>query len=232
MDFGVLFTKSALVKMAKRDTGLSIKKLSGMSKAQLSKLLKTTLKTTTKLSCDATVFPKVAANDASKREGGWLSNVDIQNVMNIYQKSVKPFIFLGALSMDFQDTSQMFRRFNLDDLPETQIGIIFNTAKSTEKGEHWLSVFISKIDNTICIFDSNGTKPQKQLVDFITRINKDNKYTVFVNKRQKQYKDGTCGVFALNFIIERISGASCNIIFTDKHNNDSKMECIRSKMFY
>lgn len=227
MNYTKIFNKNALVNFASKCS--QSKSLHCYSKKKLHNIINDNFKDKNKLSCDTSLYPKIKTRHSKK--GEWLSNFDIEEVMDYYQKRFKTFVFLGALSIDFQETTEIYRNFSINNIPKDKIGIIFNTAKSTENGKHWISVFISKTEKTICVFDSNGNKPQYQLVNFINKINKNKDYVIFVNKKIKQITDGTCGLFAINFILERITGKSCNDIYDDTTFNDNKMECIRSKLF-
>jgi hypothetical protein len=168
----------------------------------------------------------------------WLSNFDIYNVMEQYMKLYDDFIFLGAVPIDFADFSNSLSNIKINKLIKNKkrIGIVFNTDPSYEPGEHWISCFICFHSNTICFFDSVGTRPPKEVINFFDKIIKQSKdiginLKKIINKREIQKNNHSCGIYSLYFIIKRLEGKGCNYIFENKETSDIGMAKFRSKVF-
>ncbi len=160
------------------------------------------------------------------KTGNWLSAIDIDFV--IEKNKYDDFQYLGTFPLDFKEIFPEIFKFNK--INKNRIGVIFNTAKSTEDGEHWISLFIDKINKTICYFDSNGLPLPFQIKEFVDNINSKNDFDIFINYKKKQETDGTCGLFAIDFILKRLNGKSCVNIFND-NDKDEKMEELRRRIF-
>jgi hypothetical protein len=147
--------------------------------------------------------------------GEWLSTIDINSIMNQYQELHSEFMYLGTVPIDFKKIYPEIFNVSLKKDSHTKYGMIVNTDPSTKSGKHWIALFIDESDNTICFFDSNGSDPPKQVLAFIKKINKNNpkKFQVFINAETHQREDGTCGLYALNFIVSRIKGQQCSNYF-------------------
>ena len=173
-------------------------------------------------------YPEIKVDRTILRKGAWLNSININDTMKFYENEYKgSFKFIGTLPIDF---GPEFYTLSLNKIAEKFIGVIFNTGTTASGGKHWISLFINKDERTICFFDSNGNNPQHQIKTFINKINVDN-YTILINKNTKQFSEGTCGLFALYFIIERLRGKSCKNLFISKENNDKTMEKLRCKIF-
>jgi hypothetical protein len=144
----------------------------------------------------------------------WLTTQDINNVMQQYQDFYSSFKFLGALPSDFYklisvDFSKIF--------DHNQIGIIFNLDNHTQKGSHWVSFLIDNENKTIEYYDSAGKYPNKNIQQFIDKIHnyiskRGLVYKIHYNTVRHQLENNECGVYAIYFIICRLSGRSFNNI--------------------
>ena len=155
-------------------------------------------------------FLPLAPPDWMTDDDKWLDTDNINAVLNQYKKAYPKFYYYGAVPMDFDNkdstgyctvsnickmsiTSLLKKGFN-------KIGIVFNTDKSTEDGEHWISLFIdlegidknellkggknkktkskqrSKVKDKkiygFYYFDSVGDPAPKQVLDLFKRLNK------------------------------------------------------------
>jgi len=93
--------------------------------------------------------------DWKKNPVEWLSNFDIEDVMNQYEQTYPEFEFLGPVPIDFDkrsvksDNSTCVSRdvcsFHLAEKlkkGKTKIGIVFNLSPSTSSGSHWVSLYV------------------------------------------------------------------------------------------
>lgn len=193
----------------------------------------TTVSCSKKFNIDKSYKPEsykpIQVSPKTLKKGAWLSSYDIDSVMNYYHEQYPSFDYIGTLPIDFQNIYPEI--FNMKFKYGTY-GAIFNTDPSWKTGEHWFALYIDTNEKIICVFDSNGDNPPSQIKQFIKNIDKDNTWNIFINKKQHQFTDGPCGLFALNFIIERVTNnKSCKTLFNDSKINDKTMEKFRCKLF-
>jgi len=114
--------------------------------------------------------------DGPKNSFEWLSNIDIQNVIEQYLIKYPEFKFLGAVPIDFDDLEYLdsnFRKLNFENLlkeKKHKVGVVFNTDPSTKSGQHWISLYFDLLKEQVYFFDSVGDAPPKQVRKFISRI--------------------------------------------------------------
>ena len=165
----------------------------------------------------------------NKHYNKWLNTKDINAVLQQYQEVYKTFNFLGALPSDFYKIVKL----KWSDLYKyKKIGIIFNLDEHNKTGSHWVSFLIDNTSKTIEYYDSVGDKPNKNIEEFIHKISKlfKNKYTVKINSVKNQYGDSECGVYAMYYIIERLSGNSFEKI-TSNIIKDDEIKKFRKHFF-
>jgi Ulp1 protease family, C-terminal catalytic domain len=125
----------------------------------------------------------------------WLSNIDIANVMEQYERCFKNFTFYGPCSSDlhlqsvkrlfeFPDTfddmihgikihdSENIKKNKTSEPEKSLIGIIFNTDPHNKGGAHWVTLVISIIKNTVFFdyFDSVGKMPNDNIAKSIVEL--------------------------------------------------------------
>ena len=163
----------------------------------------------------------------------WLNTYDIYHVMKQYEKSNKDFIFLGPIPSDCP-TKIHCELTNLDLLKLkkkkiNKIGIIYNLDVSTGGGTHWVAVYIDNINNEINYYDSYGSKSILLINKFLQKLvdkYKENSINpiVIYNDTRHQYGGSECGMYSMNFILERLHGKTMYQI--------SKMKIPDEKMVY
>ena len=160
-------------------------------------------------------------NDWKHNERTWLTNIDIYNVCDQYQRKYRSFDFIGVFPIDYnykntinQCIVQELCVLNISNMikhKKTQLGIVFNLDKHYDPGSHWVSVYVGlnpKAHNYgFFYFDSNAVKPPKEIYILfeniklqIMQIHKKN-FELHVNDVQKQYKNTECGMFSIHFIL-------------------------------
>ena len=174
-----------------------------------------------------------------KNKKTWLNTYDIYNIMKQYEKAHKDFKFLGAIPADCP-ISINCELSNLDLIALkkkkiNKIGIVYNLDISTGPGNHWVAIFIDNKHNEINYYDSYGSYPTKLIHQFITKLNdnyKKNNYnsTVIFNDKRHQYGGSECGMYSINFILERLYGNTMHDISTRKIT-DKTMNELREKLF-
>jgi hypothetical protein len=126
-----------------------------------------------------------------------------------------------------------------------RIGIVFNTDPSDKPGKHWVSMFVDLTGNPehweINYFDSYGRariSPEiMELIEylksqnphFIVRMNCSDKACTSSINHQKLNTE--CGVYSINFIVERLSGKTWEDLVINNLYEDSTMVS-RRKLFF
>lgn len=154
----------------------------------------------------------------------WLSNFDIEKVLDQYSANNKNFEFQGVFSSDY---FQLFpeKKKMLQPNAKTK-GMVFNLDTHDMPGSHWVSL-ISTI-YTIEYFDSNGDTLPKNLLKVVKE--KLGTRKLKINKNQHQIKDGVCGLYSINFLIARMLGVSFEE-FSLKKFDDRVVDDMRNVYF-
>jgi hypothetical protein len=152
----------------------------------------------------------------------WLSNFDIEKVLQQYEIAYPEFKLLGPSSIDYdtmvngQCVWNDICRMKLKDLmarKKRKLGIVFNLDKHDEPGSHWVSIFVDLDKHFIFYFDSalNPTPPEiKRLKDTIMKqglaLNPPIIFKYITNKKAHQRSNTECGMYTLYFIITLLTG--------------------------
>jgi hypothetical protein len=185
---------------------------------------------------------------ADKNE--WLSTTHIRDVLKQYEAAHSNFVFLGPVPMDFCNLAgNEVCNIDLKALGRdgvTKVGIVYNTDPSTDPGKHWVSMFIDIEGGEIGYFDSYGMAPlapqiihlvelvQKQYLELFHRpmtlsLNCSNE--ICSTTVQHQEKNTECGVYSINFIVERLTGKSWAEIVIEDPKDDEYMTNMRKVFF-
>jgi hypothetical protein len=161
-------------------------------------------------------FSPAHPKDWLKNPNEWLSNIDIMNVLNQYEKVYPCFEFLGPSPIDY-DYKLSVNECVWDDLCKYQlkksiaknkkkIGVVFNLDTHEKGGSHWVSLFINIPKKFIFYFDSAGEPIPKQLKKFVKNVQQQGKKENILFKFdqnhpfQHQQTTSECGVYCLYFI--------------------------------
>lgn len=171
-----------------------------------------------------------------KKKYEWLKTSDINKVLVQYQKKYKDFLFLGTVPIDFDDLFKEFKKIKIEQLMNNNInklGVVFNLDPHWKGGSHWVCMF-AELPHSIEYFDSYGDendndgKPPQEIQTFMDRLSGqidkkgggEGKAVQKYNRVRHQFANSECGVYSLNYIIERLSGRS----FEDITGNITKDE--------
>lgn len=177
----------------------------------------------------------------------WLNTLDIQAVMNQYEKKYSDFEFIGPVPIDF-DSKLRFGscvvnelcNINLSKMASSgikKIGIIFNLDKHNESGSHWIAMYCCLNRCGIYYWDSYGMEPPKEVLVLMKRLqtqatNKMNlPLEIKINDVRHQYKGSECGVYCLHFIIQLLNGKSFEWITKNNIIPDDQMVKYRSTIY-
>ena len=181
-------------------------------------------------------FRPVMPKEWEQNNREWLSTIDIENVLNQYEKKYNNFIFIGAVPMDFDKklspglcVANELCNINIKRLinrGKTKVGVVFNLDNHDQEGSHWVSFFCDFDKNNIYYFDSYGYDETKEIRELINRIQeqgrklgRDIKY--HINKNRHQYKDSECGIYSINFIERLLKNDDFNDISNNIVNDDN-----------
>lgn len=137
---------------------------------------------------------------------GWLSTIEIVNVMKQYEKAHKDFKFIDCVASDhfklYPDEQP-----NFTELRKTKkyAAVVFNLDETDQSGSHWIAVFFDFSGPELIAehFDSTGEPPIKNILQFIKSCHP---YEILINKFQHQKGNTECGVFSLFYIQKRLEG--------------------------
>jgi len=161
-------------------------------------------------------------SDVQKDYTAWLSNYDIDEVMEGLKLEHNDFHYYQATPIDFHKCSVSdlcsidIREHHKKN--KKKIGIVFNTDKSSGPGQHWIAMYIDMLginleNEGIYYFDSySGSVPQ-QIKDLIGKIKKQGEdlnmdFLVANNNRSIQKNNYACGYYCMHFIENMLMGAN------------------------
>jgi hypothetical protein len=152
-----------------------------------------------------------------KNKNTWLNTYDIYYVMKQYEKTYDDFVFLGPIPADCPVNIQCeLSKLDLMAMKKkniNKVGIIYNLDVSSGPGTHWVAIYIDNKNNEINYYDSYASHPTSLIHKFIEKIgdqySKNNISPVIIyNDKRHQYGGSECGMYSMNFILERLHGTS------------------------
>lgn len=178
----------------------------------------------------------LSPSEWSKDKYTWLTNIDIEKVMEQYDWDVNKsysYKFIGVFPIDFQVKTIfgrcLFEEFCSLDITKLYskgikyVGMITNLDKHTQSGSHWTSLFMC-IDPKVPAFgayyyDSVASVPPKEISEFVEMVKKQvatynkwgKEFQVKYNKMQHQRGNTECGVFSIDYQIRWITALQNNI---------------------
>lgn len=175
----------------------------------------------------------------------WLNSLNIEDVLNQYEKMYPEFKSYGAVPIDFDLVgsnggcqvsplcniymNKLFKGIGNKGLSKKYIGVVFNLDKHYERGSHWVAMFVNIPKAEINYWDSYGYKPPIEVTKLMNKIKGQLKSLginakIQINNLRHQYKGSECGVYSLHFIIKQLKGDSyhkvCNNKISDDEMND------------
>ena len=187
--------------------------------------------------------------DWFENKNEWLSNFDINMVMEQYEMENKDFKYLGTTPIDYDyilDKTENtcvennLCKFNLKKLlgqGKRRVAAVFNLDRHDQSGSHWVSLFIDVNKKIIMFFDSASSSVPKQISKFITNVKqqglKENiRFESISNKKIHQSGGTECGVYSIHFIIEMLKQPDKAMqVFLHEKISDNEVEKYRSVYF-
>lgn len=184
-----------------------------------------------------------------KNPNEWLSNFDIDSVMEQYEMDNQDFKYLGTTPVDYdyildENTNTCVEdkmcKFNLKKLlsqGKRRFATVINLDKHTLGGSHWVSLFIDVDKRIIMFFDSASGSVPKNISKFVNDVKEQGKkqnidFEYIVNKKIHQNGESECGIYSIHFIIEMLKSPE-NAIKTFLYGNisDKEVQKYRKKYF-
>ena len=174
-----------------------------------------------------------------KNKHTWLNTYDIYYVMKQYENTYDDFVFLGPIPADCPTKINCeLSKLNLMSMKKqgiNKIGIIYNLDISTQPGSHWVAVYIDNKHNEINYYDSYAGLSTPLITKFIKSIaeqytNNNINPVVIYNDKRHQYGGSECGMYSMNFILERLHGTSMYDI-SNMAIPDAQMTHLRSLLY-
>tara|TARA_A100001015_G_scaffold295426_1_gene374387 strand:+ start:1278 stop:2105 length:828 start_codon:yes stop_codon:yes gene_type:complete len=204
--------------------------------------LKQGLDNSNKLSqLDKERFRPKMPDEWKKNKYTWLSNFDIEKVMDQYELVNNDYIFFGPVPVDCPNgimcelTNMNPIKLKRDNI--RKIGIIFNLDKHNQPGSHWVALYIdmTKPIHIIDYFDSYAGNPPELIRKFILKLHNifitNNIRSVMIyNDKRHQYGHSECGIYSIFYILNRIDGKT-PYDMSKKLITDSRMNELRKLYF-
>lgn len=159
----------------------------------------------------------------------WLNTININEVMEQYQKIHPDFLFLGAVPIDFQEIKLPASKVDFKECESdgiTKFGVIFNLDEHWQSGSHWTSMFADIKEGRVYYFDSYGSSVPKKIQPYMdkfvkyfkSKYNKNCDYNH--NRLRHQFGNSECGLYSINFILKLLDGKSFNNLTHNKISDD------------
>jgi hypothetical protein len=184
-----------------------------------------------------------------KNPNEWLSNFDIDSVMEQYEMDNEDFKYLGTTPVDYdyildkntntcvEDKMCKFNLKNLLSQGKRRFATVINLDKHTLGGSHWVSLFIDVNKRIIMFFDSASGSVPKNISKFVNNVKQQGKkqnidFEYIINKKIHQNGESECGIYSIHFIIEMLKSPE-NAIKTFLHGiiSDKEVQKYRKKYF-
>uniref|UniRef100_A0A6C0EVS7 Ubiquitin-like protease family profile domain-containing protein n=1 Tax=viral metagenome TaxID=1070528 RepID=A0A6C0EVS7_9ZZZZ len=191
------------------------------------------------------VFAPKSPDKWKTNKNEWLSNFDIENVLNQYKETYHNFDFLGPTPIDFDTklngscvTDELCKLNVADKIKNkiNKIGISINLDTHEKGGSHWVSLFVDLKRKFIFYFDSCGEKIPDEIKTLMDRIEEQCKTAgikmVQYNSVMKHQSGSTeCGMYSLYCIINLLESKKSPQYFKTHKIKDSDVEKFRKIYF-
>jgi hypothetical protein len=184
---------------------------------------------------DKYLFAPDKPNEWKNDPNAWLSNFDIFEVLDQYEKTYDNFKVIGPTPIDFDTKPPSMNgecvwkdlcTFSLEKYVKngkTKLGIVFNLDKHDKGGSHWVSMFVDFKDQFIFFLDSAGEKIPKEVDALVQRIVEQGLsqspplHMHFYENcpLEHQYTNTECGMYSLYFIITMLTNKAENKRFSN-----------------
>lgn len=191
-------------------------------------------------------FAPVPPKEWKTNDREWLSNEDIDEVLEQYQQAYPEFAYIHASPMDFDTkvndrcVSEQLCKIDLLDYRKkgkTKIGIVLNLDTHDRDGSHWVCMWIDLKKKVLFYFDSAGNPPTKEVDVLADRLKKQGKEFglnfKYRDNRNKVHQKTTseCGMYVLYFIIHLLRNKKKLTLFNRTRIEDDEVAKYRDVYF-
>lgn len=168
----------------------------------------------------------------------WLSNFDIDDVLDWFQEKYENFIHIPMQTIDFLDYENPLRNLNMCEHKGKCVGVVINTDTRFGPGKHWFALFLDMRVTPFQIeyFNSTGGTPPEQIREFCLiqkqkceDVNKECDIIIASTIRH-QLGDSECGAYSIYYINSRLTGYGPEA-FGKKPIRDDMMREFRKVIF-
>ena len=190
-------------------------------------------------------FAPVPPKEWLSNDREWLSNEDIDEVLEQYQKVYPEFAYIHAAPMDFDTkvndrcVSEALCKINLEAYRKkgkNKIGIVLNLDPHDRGGSHWVCMWIDLKKRILFYFDSAGNPPTNEVNVLADRLKKQGKAMGIHlkyrdNRKVHQTTTSECGMYVLYFIIQLLEKKKKLTLFNRKRIEDEEVAKYRDIYF-
>ena len=157
-------------------------------------------------------MPKDIVDDYTK----WISNYDIEAVLNQYDRESDDIYSYGAVPIDFKKCEVSGDLCKIDinkhkKYGQTKLAMVFNTDDSSGPGRHWMAMYVDILGKNlnnqpgIYFFDSFASSPMKEIKELIETIKQQGSknnidFIVAINDISFQRNNFSCGFYCMHFL--------------------------------
>ena len=166
----------------------------------------------------------------------WLSNFDINAVMEQYSNYYKNFLYIDTVPIDFSQRKfyNLYKKNVSGKYGIRHIGTIYNTDPSYKPGQHWIASFVDFQKEEIFFYDSVGNRPPYNIVTLFEKTNKklfNGNKKIYYNDIRHQFKNSECGVYCLHFITKMLEGVPFKDFCNMRNLDDASINKQREVFF-
>lgn len=191
-------------------------------------------------------FAPVPPKEWKDNDREWLSNEDIDDVLEQYQNAYPEFAYIHASPIDFDTkvndrcVSEALCKLNLETYRKkgkTKIGIVLNLDTHDRDGSHWVCMWIDLKKRIMFYFDSAGNPPNEEVNVLANRLKKQGKAMGLSlkyrdnRKKAHQRTNSECGMYVLYFIIHLLQKKKKLTLFNRKRIEDDEVAKYRDIYF-
>jgi len=179
----------------------------------------------------------------------WLSNEDIDDVLDKWNKIFPEYIHIDCHMNNFEDHAKGKSDNNspelavikwkkiIDNGKYKKLGCVINTDNYGDSGQHWVSIFVDLPGRSVEYFDSAAGSMSQEMLDFVSKtastlldltghLHKERYLHVFKHQRQ----NNECGMYSLFYQLCRIHEVSPDY-FESVAISDELMNNFRRSLF-
>lgn len=170
----------------------------------------------------------------------WLSNDNIDGVLELYTRKFPDFYHVPYQMADFEKYGGELASVDFPAISQTHksLGCVLNTDHHGGPGQHWVAIFVDFQNGTFEYWDSAGDPPFPEIHDFMIRqvdqLNNGGKRrhqsVIVCRDIAHQKKNTECGVYSLYYIINRLNGVP-HTFFQKEEIPDDVMQSFRKYLF-